>query len=231
MRTAKFETKSPIRTFVTYKIQNEPYMLAAYTCTPLVKVPVSELKAGAHIKGTTIAELGNRNRPLDMIVYQKDGKDYLFMTNSSRGVMKIPTEDAGNAAGNHDAGEDKQGYRLRDDRQPQGCGADGSARRSSCRLAHQGSQWSDESPDNRIAVIAAAVFCGHVLASRGDSPHRGNRPAGSDRASGRSTKAEPEPNTPRFKLENPAWPNRLSPSWRWSDSIPHLERAQRSTRQ
>ncbi len=32
-----------------------------------------------------------------MIVYQKDGKDYLLMTNNSRGVMKIPTEGAGNA--------------------------------------------------------------------------------------------------------------------------------------
>jgi len=93
----RFETKSPIRTFVTYRINNEPYMLAAYQCTPLVKLPVSELKAGAHVKGTTIAELGNRNRPLDMIVYQKDGKDYLLMTNNSRGVMKIPTEGAGSA--------------------------------------------------------------------------------------------------------------------------------------
>ena len=93
----RFETKSPIRTFVTYRIKNEPYMLAAYTCTPLVKLPVADLKAGAHVKGTTIAELGNRNRPLDMIVYQKDGKDYLLMTNSSRGVMKIPTEGAGSA--------------------------------------------------------------------------------------------------------------------------------------
>ena len=60
---------------------------------------MSELKAGAHVKGTTIAELGNRNRPLDMIVYHKDGKDYLLMTNSSRGVMKIPTENAGTAEG------------------------------------------------------------------------------------------------------------------------------------
>ncbi len=94
-----FETKSPIRTFVTYRINNEPYMLAAYTCTPLVKLPVADLKAGAHVKGTTIAELGNRNRPLDMIVYQKDGKDYLLMTNSSRGVMKIPTEGAANGSG------------------------------------------------------------------------------------------------------------------------------------
>jgi hypothetical protein len=95
----QFETKSPIRTFVTYRIGSEPYMLAAYQCTPLVKVPVSELKAGAHVKGTTIAELGNRNQPLDMIVYQKDGKDFLLMTNSSRGVMKIPTEGAGAAPG------------------------------------------------------------------------------------------------------------------------------------
>ena len=82
---------------MTYRIQNEPYMLAAYTCTPLVKVPVSELKAGAHIKGTTIAELGNHNRPLDMIVYQKDGKDYLLTANSDRGVMKISTDGADHA--------------------------------------------------------------------------------------------------------------------------------------
>ncbi len=105
----RLETKSPIRTFVTYKIQNEPTMLAAYTCTPLVKVPLSELKAGAHVKGTTIAELGNRNRPLDMIVYQKDGKDYLLMTNNSRGVMKIPTDGAASAPGIVQRVPNKQG--------------------------------------------------------------------------------------------------------------------------
>jgi hypothetical protein len=95
----RFETKSPVRTFVPYRIGNEPYLLAAYTCTPLVKVPVAELKAGAHVKGMTIAELGNRNRPLDMIAYEKDGKAYLLLANSSRGVMKIPTEGAGDAQG------------------------------------------------------------------------------------------------------------------------------------
>jgi peptide-methionine (R)-S-oxide reductase len=30
--------------------------MAAYTCTPLVKIPVADLKAGAKVKGTTIAE-------------------------------------------------------------------------------------------------------------------------------------------------------------------------------
>jgi len=88
----RFETRAPIRTFATFKIGKEDHLLAAYTCTPLVQFPVSELKPGAKIKGKTIAELGNRNRPIDMIVYEKDGKTYLLMANSSRGVMKITTE-------------------------------------------------------------------------------------------------------------------------------------------
>jgi hypothetical protein len=87
-----FETRAPVRTFVAYDIKGETNLLAAYTCTPLVRIPVSELKPGAQVKGTTVAELGNRNKPLDMIVYQKGGKDYLLLANSSRGVMKIPTE-------------------------------------------------------------------------------------------------------------------------------------------
>jgi hypothetical protein len=85
----RFETNAPVRTFVPFNLNNQAYILAAYTCTPLVKIPVSELKPGAKVKGTTIAELGNHNRPLDMIAYQKDGKDYILMANSSRGVMKL----------------------------------------------------------------------------------------------------------------------------------------------
>lgn len=88
----KFETKSPVRTFVPFMVGKEPELLAAYTCTPLVRFPINALKPGAKIKGRTIAELGNQNRPLDMIVYKKDGKDFLLLANSSRGVMKISTD-------------------------------------------------------------------------------------------------------------------------------------------
>lgn len=88
----KFETASPVRTFVPYDIAGETNLLAAYTCTPLVKFPVGQLKPGSKVKGTTVAELGNRNRPLDMIVYTKDGKDFILMANSARGIMKVPTE-------------------------------------------------------------------------------------------------------------------------------------------
>jgi len=87
----RFETNAPVRTFTTYTVANKPHLLAAYTCTPLVTIPLSELTPGNKVKGKTIAELGNRNRPLDMIVYKgKDGKDYILMANSSRGVMKLP---------------------------------------------------------------------------------------------------------------------------------------------
>jgi hypothetical protein len=89
-----FETRSPVRTFAAYTIDNQPHLLGAYTCTPLVKFPISQLKPGEKIRGTTIAELGNRNRPLDMFVYSKGGKDYILMANSSRGMMKITTEGA-----------------------------------------------------------------------------------------------------------------------------------------
>lgn len=88
----RFETASPVRTFTSYEIQGEPHLLAAYTCTPLVKFPVSQLKPGQKLQGVTVAELGNRNRPLDMFVYTKNGEDYILMANSSRGVMKIPTK-------------------------------------------------------------------------------------------------------------------------------------------
>jgi hypothetical protein len=64
-----------------------------------VKVPVSDLKPGAKVKGLTIAELGNRNVPLDMIVYEKGGKEFILIANTSRGVMKVPTQSIGQAKG------------------------------------------------------------------------------------------------------------------------------------
>jgi hypothetical protein len=77
---------------VPYEINGEKAILAAYTCTPLVRIPVSELKPGNKVKGTTIAELGAGNKPLDMIVYSKEGKNYILMANSRRGVMKLTAD-------------------------------------------------------------------------------------------------------------------------------------------
>lgn len=93
----KREDYSAIRTFVPFNINGKPNLLAAYVCTPLVRFPLDSLKPGKKAQGTTVAELGNRNRPLDMIVYEKDGADYILLTNSARGVMKIGTEEVATA--------------------------------------------------------------------------------------------------------------------------------------
>jgi hypothetical protein len=94
----QLETRSPVMTFLPLQVGGQPHLIASYTCTPLVRFPVSALKPGEKIVGTTIAEFGAGNQPLDMIAYEKDGKSFLLMSNSNRGVMKIPTSDFGSAA-------------------------------------------------------------------------------------------------------------------------------------
>lgn len=90
----QLETRAPMYAFVPYTVNSQPFIIGAYTCTPLVKFPIADLKpnSGSKYRGQTIAELGAGNRPIDMIVYKKAGKDFLLMANTSRGVMKIPTD-------------------------------------------------------------------------------------------------------------------------------------------
>ena len=94
----QLETRSPVNAFVPYTINNQQYLVAGYTCTPLVKFPIGDLKAGQKVRGTTIAEFGAGNRVLDMIVYKKGNQEFLLTANNSRGVMKIPTNSFASAA-------------------------------------------------------------------------------------------------------------------------------------
>jgi hypothetical protein len=88
----RYETQSPVRSFVPYSIGGQPYILAAYTCTPLVKIPAASLKPGEKVKGVTIADLGAGNQPLDMVPYKKDGHEYILIANSSRGLVKLKSD-------------------------------------------------------------------------------------------------------------------------------------------
>ncbi len=89
----QYETQSPIKTFDVINMDGKDYLMASYTCTPLVLFPMDELKNGKHTKGRTVAELGSGNSPLDMISYEKEGKTYFLMSNSNRPVMKIDHTD------------------------------------------------------------------------------------------------------------------------------------------
>ena len=89
------ETRAPIVTSLVHEIEGEPYLVAAYTCTPLVTIPLSELQDGAHVIGTTIAELGFGNAPVDMFVYQNPemlgGGERLLVTNDQRSAVSVST--------------------------------------------------------------------------------------------------------------------------------------------
>jgi hypothetical protein len=87
------ETRSPVLAFLPHTLDGKLHLIAGYLCTPLVKFPVDSLTPGEKVRGITVAELGNRNRPLDMILYEKDGKQFLLMSNDQRGVMKIAAAD------------------------------------------------------------------------------------------------------------------------------------------
>jgi hypothetical protein len=88
----RYETQSPVRTFVPYTISGKQYVLAAYTCTPLVKIPVGDLKPGAQVKGVTIADLGSGNQPIDMVPYKKNGHEFILVANSSLGMVKLKAD-------------------------------------------------------------------------------------------------------------------------------------------
>lgn len=84
-----YETNAPVRTMVPYRHGGEQFLLAAYTCTPLVKLRTADLVDGAHVTGETLAELGRHNSPLDMVLYRRDGEDFLLVANTANGVQKL----------------------------------------------------------------------------------------------------------------------------------------------
>ena len=87
----KWETEAPIRTFVPY--DDGKSILAGYTCTPVVHIPLAELTPGGRIVGRTVAELGFGNQPLDMVSFVRDGRQQLLVANSSHGLVKIDCAD------------------------------------------------------------------------------------------------------------------------------------------
>lgn len=98
----QWETESPVRSFLPYTINGKKHLIASYLCTPLVLFPVDTLKDKTKVKGTTIAELGFGNQPVDMVMFrgsadprpgQQSTKEYLLIVNSTRGLMRISAEE------------------------------------------------------------------------------------------------------------------------------------------
>ena len=87
----KYETASPIRTFVPFG-DNES-VLASYTCTPVVHFALDDLQTGTQLRGRTVAELGAMNTPIDMVSYSSGGEEYLLVSNTHHALIKIACKD------------------------------------------------------------------------------------------------------------------------------------------
>lgn len=85
----RYETSAPIKTFTTAEINGKKYLVASYTCTPLVLFPMDELKPGAHVKGRTVAEMGSGNTPIDMLSLGTGNNSYLVMANTKHPLAKV----------------------------------------------------------------------------------------------------------------------------------------------
>ena len=86
----QLETRAPIRKMAVVTLDGEPSLVAAYTCTPLVVVPLKALVDGAHVKGTTIAELGWGSAPVGMVTFDTPQGAQLLLANSAKSADLMP---------------------------------------------------------------------------------------------------------------------------------------------
>ena len=85
----QYESRAPIRAMSVQEIDGEPQLVAAYTCSPIVLVPLADIEDGAKVSAKTIIDYGN-GQPLDMIPFQLRGQTMLFVTSNSRSPQVIP---------------------------------------------------------------------------------------------------------------------------------------------
>ena len=92
----QYESRAPIRSMQIKNIDGIDQIVAAYTCSPIVLIPLTELKDGAKVKARTLGDMGN-GQPIDMVSFKMQGKDMLFVTNNSRMPQVIPLSGLNNA--------------------------------------------------------------------------------------------------------------------------------------
>jgi hypothetical protein len=89
----QIETRAPIRAMSFATVDGVPSMVAAYTCTPLVLIPLNAIEDGAHIVGKTIGEMGWGSAPVGMVSYKLGDKEMVLLANSSRSADLMSVSD------------------------------------------------------------------------------------------------------------------------------------------
>ncbi|MEL7061483.1 MAG: hypothetical protein AAGN46_15775, partial [Acidobacteriota bacterium] len=97
------ETRAPIRAMTVVDLDGKKTVVAAYTCTPLVTIPVAELEDGKHVTGKTVGELGYGNTPLEVVSYrsynmQGEAEEFVLVVNREMAADLIRLDDLASAA-------------------------------------------------------------------------------------------------------------------------------------
>ncbi|MGD1915835.1 MAG: hypothetical protein ACFCBV_06585 [Phycisphaerales bacterium] len=94
----QIETRAPIRAMAVMELDGAETIVAAYTCTPLVTVPVDQLVDGARVRGKTVAELGYGNTPLEVVPFEAmnmtgESESFVLVVNRERAADLIRLRD------------------------------------------------------------------------------------------------------------------------------------------
>ncbi|RFA21766.1 hypothetical protein [Subtercola boreus] len=93
----KYETQSPIRALTSF--DGGASILATYTCTPVAVFSVADLRGEGLVRGRTVAELGPMNQPFSLVSYERDGEEFLLVSNTRHPLLKIPAASIGGQSG------------------------------------------------------------------------------------------------------------------------------------
>ena len=100
----QLETRAPIRTQAIMELNGVDTVLAGYTCTPVVTIPIDSLRDGELVSGKTIAEIGYGNSPIDVLPFEivsypeGEGSEpivekLVLITNTHRGAALFKVSD------------------------------------------------------------------------------------------------------------------------------------------
>jgi hypothetical protein len=83
----RWETAAPIICLMPYEEKGKTSVVGSFTCTPIVKYSLDEMRPDAKVKGVSVVELGTGNTPRSMFAYEKDGEKYILI-NAARNNKK-----------------------------------------------------------------------------------------------------------------------------------------------
>lgn len=94
----QMETRAPIRKMVITSLNGEPTLVAAFTCSPLVTIPLKDLKDGAHIAAKTVAEFGWGSAPAGMVTFDAGQGPMVLLTHSHKSADLMSVADIADAS-------------------------------------------------------------------------------------------------------------------------------------